>query len=69
MIVERGISLDELGQTSIPEVMEERVWTRYVKQPSLANYALTREFYANMVQQQFTAHKVVMVRGVPVVIS
>ena len=61
--------MEEFGETIIPIVVEARGWVGYVRQPCNANITLTCEFYANMVDAQFSEHSVVMVRRVPVVVS
>jgi hypothetical protein len=68
-ILERGIAVEELGGTGVPEVVESRGWTGYVRRPRNANLSLVKEFYANLQDAQFGTHGVVLVRGVPVFVT
>ena len=47
-ILERGITVEELGGTSVPEVVESRGWAGYVCRPRNVNLSLVKEFYANL---------------------
>ena len=68
-ILEKGIAVEELGETPIPATVEARGWAGYVRLPCNANISVVREFYANMLDSQYSSHVVVVVRGVPMVIS
>ena len=68
-IFERGIALEQLKETPIHVAVEARGWAGYVRRPCNANISLIHKFYANMVDTQFDAYSVVIVRGVPVVVS
>ena len=68
-ILERGIAVEEFRGTGVPEVVESRGWTGYVRRPRNANLSLVKEFYANLQDAQFGTHGVVLVRGVPVIVT
>ena len=53
IIYERGIHLAELMDTSLPNIIAERGWERFVQHPVVANATLVREFYASMVPKTF----------------
>ena len=61
--------MEELEETPIPATVAARGWEGYVRRPCNANINIVKEFYANMVDAQFGTHSVVVVRGVPVVLS
>ena len=36
-ILERGIVVEELGETNVPEVVEARRWARFVRRPNMCD--------------------------------
>ncbi|KAL5848990.1 hypothetical protein ACOSQ4_007003 [Xanthoceras sorbifolium] len=57
--LERGIDIDALDGTRIPEVVRPRQWLRFVQYPNDTNDKLVREFYASMVPDNFYAWEIV----------
>ncbi|KAK0579503.1 hypothetical protein LWI29_027225 [Acer saccharum] len=47
-IFERGIYLDELKHTSVPEIVLQRRWGDFVKAPRMSNATVVKELYASM---------------------
>ncbi|KAK0608611.1 hypothetical protein LWI29_033352 [Acer saccharum] len=69
IIYERGIHLAELKDTSLPKIVKDRVWEKFVQHPAVANVTLVRDFYASMVLKTFIAGGLVLVRGIEVQVT
>ena len=68
-IFERGIYLDELRHTPVPEIVVQRRWGDFVKAPGMANATLVKEFYASMEPEKVKKGGAVLVRDVEVKIT
>ena len=69
IIFERGIYLDELKHTKVPEIVVQRGWGDFVKSPGLSNTTLVKEFYASMDPEKLRKDGPVLVRNVEVRIT
>ena len=69
IIFERGIYLDELKHTEVPEIVVQRGWGDFVKSPGLSNTTLVKEFYASMDPEKLRQDGPVLVRKVEVRIT
>ncbi|KAK2640756.1 hypothetical protein Ddye_022519 [Dipteronia dyeriana] len=54
-IAERGINLEELGGTPIPNVLRRIKWETYVSQPPPYKPEIVREFFVAMIPDYFQA--------------
>ncbi|KAK0608011.1 hypothetical protein LWI29_024093 [Acer saccharum] len=68
-IFERGIYLDELKHTSVPEIVVQRGWGDFVKAPGMSNATVVKEFYASMDPDKVKKRGAVLVRDVEVRIT
>ena len=68
-IFERGIYLDELKHTSVPEIVVQRGWGDFVKAPGMSNATVVKEFYASMDPDKVKKGGAVLVRDVEVRIT
>ncbi|KAI9170069.1 hypothetical protein LWI28_022132 [Acer negundo] len=66
IVVERGITLDELVNTPIPQVVETRGWETFVSTPPIYCRSVVKEFYTGMVSEDFQRTSTVLVCGVQV---
>ena len=69
VIYERGIHLADLMDTSLPNIVADRGWERFVQHPNVANVTLVRDFYASMVPKTFYTGGSVLVRGFEVQVT
>ncbi|KAK0572497.1 hypothetical protein LWI29_032356 [Acer saccharum] len=66
IMVERGIAVQELEDTPIPQVVEMRGWETFTSSPLMYCRKVVEEFYSRMVPEYFQQHGSVLVRGVDV---
>ncbi|KAL5834482.1 hypothetical protein ACOSQ4_013979 [Xanthoceras sorbifolium] len=69
MIQEKGIDLEELWNTFVPMVVNQRGWGKFVQQPIRASYTVILEFYATMIPDVFMNDGPVNVKGRQVAIT
>lgn len=68
-LVERGINIDGLEETTIPATIAQRDWTVFTSTREPYHEGLVREFYASMVPEVFHNCGRVWVQGVQVEIT
>ena len=61
IVPERGIALEELVDTPIPQVVERRGWETFVRSPPMYCRKLVEEFYASLVPEDFQRYSTVLV--------
>ncbi|KAK0571007.1 hypothetical protein LWI29_009689 [Acer saccharum] len=64
IVVERGIVVQELEDTPIPQVVERRGWETFTSPLPIYCRKVVEEFYSGMVPEYFQQHGSVVVRGV-----
>ena len=66
VVAERGIALEELVNTQIPQMVERNRWETFVSSPPMFCRKVVEEFYASLVPEDFQRNSTVLVRGVEV---
>lgn len=69
LLVERGIDIDGLDETTIPATIDQRGWSLFTTTRETFHEGLVREFYASMVPEVFHNCGLVWVQGVQVEIT
>ncbi|KAK0592016.1 hypothetical protein LWI29_011925 [Acer saccharum] len=68
-IIERGIDVESLAQTPVPQMVTDRGWGGYVARPPRPNRGIVTEYYASAVPGRLLVGEPVLVQGVEVHIT
>ena len=66
MVAERGIALEELVNTPIPQMVERNRWQTFISSPPMFCRKVVEEFYSSLIPEDYQRHSTVLVRGVEV---